>query len=160
MENPCLRCHTCAVVLSRGGAIIQLWRFASRAALGMVRCNECRRGRVMESNEVVFQFNDLQLRRGCSQREFQNAFTDLSAEEKCEATICNLGDLIPEVVGTSTCTCRLLRSQREFRKFDRPELFLNQNAIQETNIVCAIAKQIGGVPGRSSTCPSSWACAC
>ena len=46
-----------------------------RMALGMEGCNECRRGRVIESNEVVFQFNDLQLRRGgCSQREFQKRF--------------------------------------------------------------------------------------
>jgi hypothetical protein len=91
------------------------WRIRKpRAALGMVSGNEDRRGHVIKTSEVVFQFNDLRLRRGRSQQEIKALY--VGNGKKCETTICNLGDLIPEVVLTSTCALKSRRAEAAGRK--------------------------------------------
>jgi len=77
MRSPCLRFHTSAAALNDQRRDYQFWRIRKpRAALGMVIGNACRRGRVIESSVVVFQFNDLRLRLGRSQRNSKH-FTQL-----------------------------------------------------------------------------------
>ena len=50
----------------------RFWRIRkSRSALGMVKGNTCRRGRAIETSVLVFQFNDLWLRHGGSQRNLE-----------------------------------------------------------------------------------------
>src|SRR4030081_1745275 len=90
MENPCLRCHTCAAALSHSGAIIGFGVVASRARLHE-RWTAISADAVAYSkiNSVVLQFNDLWLRRGWSQRNvrrYSRVVGKLSARE-CGTTI-------------------------------------------------------------------------
>jgi len=120
MENPCLRCHTCAAALSHSDAIIGFGVVASRARLHewwtAISADAVAYSKI---NSVVLQFNDWWLRRGWSQRNARR-FSRLSAS--CRPGNVghdrNLRDLIPEVVETSTRTLESRTRSERIRKFN------------------------------------------
>src|SRR5215218_4171266 len=103
MKKPCLDCHKNTAPLSGGGATLSTGVFASR-----VRRQEW--STAIGADTVAFEISGVVfglLTCGCGaagDKEIQNTLgiTDGNAG----TTICNLGDLMPEVAHPSTCPCR------------------------------------------------------
>jgi hypothetical protein len=101
MENPCLRCHTCAVALSRSDAIVSSDLVASRVRLHDGWKLGADAVAQSKSISVVLQFNDLWLQAGPITTQWKTLHFGYGQDigQEFEATI-------------ATCAILFLRSSR------------------------------------------------
>src|SRR5450432_4201132 len=129
MRNPCLRCLTSAAEHESPRRDYSLWPVCKpRSASSLVNGDQCRGGRGLKFIVAVFQFDDLQLQ--LSGHGKIQVFAQCNRQKNMRTVTCNFGDHIPEVVATSTWTCRCKTTCMRICKSERS---LANNLNQNTN---------------------------